>query len=69
MWELQKRLKSCHYAPWLVIGDFNEVLWDFKHFCSRKRPARQMLDFREVLSYCDLHDVGYTGVPWTFDNK
>jgi endonuclease/exonuclease/phosphatase family metal-dependent hydrolase len=69
MWELRKRLKSCHYAPWLVIGDFNEVLWDFKHFCSRKRPARQMLDFREVLSYCDLHDVGYTGVPWTFDNK
>ena len=27
-----------------------------------------MLDFREVLSHCDLHDLGYLGAPWTFDN-
>ena len=28
-----------------------------------------MLDFREVLSHCDLHDLGFFGTPWTFDNK
>jgi hypothetical protein len=28
-----------------------------------------MLDFREVLSYCDLHDLGFSGLPWTYDNK
>jgi hypothetical protein len=28
-----------------------------------------MLDFREVLSYCDLHDTGFIGTPWTSDNK
>jgi hypothetical protein len=28
-----------------------------------------MLDFREVLSYCDLHDIGFFGLPWTYDNK
>jgi hypothetical protein len=28
-----------------------------------------MLDFREVLSLCDLHDQGFIGAPWTFDNK
>jgi hypothetical protein len=69
MLELLRRLKLCYYAMWLVIGDFNEVLWDFEHLSSHRRPARYMLDFREVLSYCDLHDVGYMGVPWTFDNK
>jgi endonuclease/exonuclease/phosphatase (EEP) superfamily protein YafD len=41
-------------APWLVIGDFNEVMWSFEHFSSTRRRERQMLDFREVLSYCDL---------------
>jgi hypothetical protein len=28
-----------------------------------------MRDFRVVLSHCDLHDVGFIGLPWTFDNK
>nr|XP_051205578.1 uncharacterized protein LOC127319648 [Lolium perenne] len=28
-----------------------------------------MQDFREVLSFCDVHDIGFSGVPWTFDNK
>jgi hypothetical protein len=28
-----------------------------------------MYDFRQVLSYCDLHDLGFSGAPWTFDNK
>jgi hypothetical protein len=34
-----------------------------------KRPPKQMLDFREVLSFCDLHDLGFSGLPWTYDNK
>jgi hypothetical protein len=28
-----------------------------------------MLNFREVLSHCDLHDLGFTRLPWTYDNK
>jgi hypothetical protein len=35
----------------------------------RRRNEKQMVDFREVLSYCDLYDLGYSGSPWTFDNK
>jgi hypothetical protein len=69
MWKLLERLKPCSSTPWLVIGDFNEVMWNFEHFSSRRRPARQMQDFQEVLPHCDLHDLGYTWLPWTFDNK
>jgi hypothetical protein len=28
-----------------------------------------MIYFCEVLSYCDLHDIGFFGLPWTYDNK
>jgi hypothetical protein len=28
-----------------------------------------MAEFRNTLSFCDLHDLGYKGTPWTFDNK
>lgn len=24
--------------------------------------------FREVLGFCDIHDIGFSGLPWTYDN-
>jgi hypothetical protein len=65
MWELMRQIKPCQYASWLMLGDFNEVMWSFEHFLSRRRLPKQMMDFREVLSYCDLHDLGFSGLPWT----
>jgi hypothetical protein len=47
----------------MMIGDFNEVMWLFEHFSSRRRPPKQMVDFREVLSFCDLHDLGSARLP------
>jgi hypothetical protein len=52
-----------------MIGDFNEAMWSFEHVSNHRRPKKQMVDFREVLSYCDLHDIGFSGLPWTFDKK
>jgi hypothetical protein len=28
-----------------------------------------MRDFREILSFCEVHDLGFSGMPWTYDNK
>jgi hypothetical protein len=52
-----------------MMGDFNEAMWQEEHFSRLARPESLMRDFREVLSHCDLHDVGFIGLPWTFDNK
>lgn len=69
MWELLCRIKNRSLAPWLMVGDFNETMWSFEQFSSKRRPERQMLDFREVLSHCDVYDLGFVGTPWTYDNK
>jgi hypothetical protein len=69
MWQLLKRIKPHYKAPLLMIGNFNQVLWSFEHFSSRRQLDRQMFDFREVLSHSDLHDIGFTGFPWTYDNQ
>jgi hypothetical protein len=63
MWEVLRRLKPMSAAPWLLIGDFNEVLWSFEQYSARKRPERQMAHFREVLAQCDVFDIGFFGVP------
>jgi hypothetical protein len=69
MWELLQRIKDRVPDPWIVMGDFNEVMWQFEHFANTRRGERQMEDFREVLEICDLHDIGFSGLPWTFDNR
>jgi exonuclease III len=68
-WDLLKSLKPMLDIPWLMVGDFNEAMWQEEHFSVRKRGEKQMRDFRETLSFCDLHDLGFVGKPWTFDNK
>jgi hypothetical protein len=69
MWSLIRRLKPNSTDPWLMIGDFNETMWQNEHFSATRRAERQMSNFRRVLSFCNLHDLGYRGPPWTFDNK
>ncbi|KAJ1283990.1 hypothetical protein BS78_03G170200 [Paspalum vaginatum] len=69
MWDRLRGLNDRWDGPWLMMGDFNEVMWSFEHFSETPRPERQMLDFREVLSHCDLHDLGFSGLPWTYNNN
>jgi exonuclease III len=68
-WNLLKDLKHMQKAPWLMLGDFNEALWPHEHFSKRKRNEKQMMQFRNTLSYCNLYDLGFQGLPWTYDNK
>jgi hypothetical protein len=69
MWSLLRRIKPLLPGPWVMLGDFNECMWQEEHWSRRRRSERQMSDFRETLSFCDLHDLGYKGRPWTYDNK
>lgn len=63
MWTLMRRIKSNAGEPWLMIGDFNEAMWQSEHMSQKKRSENQMREFREVLSDCDLHDIGFRVCP------
>jgi hypothetical protein len=69
MWNLLTRIKPLLPGPWCMLGDFNECLWQEEHFSAHRRSEKQMADFREALSQCDLYDLGFVGKPWTFDNQ
>jgi hypothetical protein len=45
MWELPRRIQPAQNAPWVMLGDFNEVLWQFEHLSKHKRPEQRMVDF------------------------
>jgi hypothetical protein len=68
MWETLHRLQGISNLSWLVMGDFNEIMWGYEHFSNSPRPARQMEEFRDALTFCDLHDTSFCGLPYMWDN-
>lgn len=68
-WDLLKLLKSRSNLPWLCVGDFNEVLHANEQFGGQGRSERQMDGFRDAVDFCGLSDLGYIGLPYTWDNR
>ena len=69
MWTLLRRIKDTSNLPWLMMGDFNETMWQSEHFSSTRRSEKNMENFRKVLSDCNLFDMGYREPGWTYNNK
>ena len=66
---LMRFLKADCDLPWLNIGDFNEVLRREEQMGPNERDMAQINLFREVVDACQLCDLGYIGLDWTFECK
>ena len=67
-WNLLRWLKAQSDAPLLCEGDFNEILDNVEYFGAHDRPEWQMEGFRQCMDDCELNDLGFQGVPFTWDN-
>ena len=52
--------------PWLVIGDFNELTSLSEKEGGGGRPRQQMNNFIEAINFCDLRDIGFVGLKFTW---
>ncbi|KAL0361704.1 UNVERIFIED_CONTAM: hypothetical protein Sradi_3854900 [Sesamum radiatum] len=52
--------------PWLSVGDFNELLHHHEKQGGNPRAQRQIEDFRQCPSDCELHDMGFLVEPFTW---
>jgi exonuclease III len=68
-WALLKHLSHLNTSPWLCMGDFNEILDNSERIGNGVRPGWQIRDFREAVVYSELHDLGFSGLPFTWRNK
>jgi len=69
MWTQLAALKASSTLPWVLLGDFNEALWQYEHFSATLRAESQMAAFRDCLQLCELKDLGFSGLPFTYDNR
>jgi hypothetical protein len=59
MWDKLRQLKTISNLSWLVLGDFNEAIWQEEHLSCTPRPVNQVDAFCEVLYECNLTDLAF----------
>lgn len=61
-WNLIKALKPNENTPWIIMSDFNEVLFSSEKFSGRTRSEKPMQELREALANYNLIDLGHNGI-------
>lgn len=65
-WNLLRRLSSSSSLPWVVIGDFNDLLNLSDKRGSVEHPNWLFWGFREAGADCNLIGLPLTGYPFTW---
>ncbi|KAL9689163.1 hypothetical protein QQ045_033596 [Rhodiola kirilowii] len=68
-WNLLRRLRRDSDMPWVVLGDFNEIMFSWEMKSKNTRPHWQMRNLRDCLEECGLVDLGFQGEVFTYSNR
>ena len=68
LWSNLSKVAQLHKLPWLLLGDFNEVLCGEDKFGGRKVNLNRALEFKDCLDDCNLLDLGFSGPKYTWSN-
>ncbi|KAH1096965.1 hypothetical protein J1N35_013886 [Gossypium stocksii] len=66
-WRLLRSLAIMEDIPWLVSGDFNEIMYGFEKKRGQPRDKGRIELFRSTLKDCQLSDIGYSGSWFTWE--
>ncbi|TXG51391.1 hypothetical protein EZV62_023915 [Acer yangbiense] len=67
-WALLRRLKDINNLPWVCGSDFNERLSMNDKVGGSNSSVSSMIQFRQVVDYCNLTDLGFFGPSLTWNN-
>nr|XP_023904043.1 uncharacterized protein LOC112015830 [Quercus suber] len=65
LWSNLIKVAQLHNLPWLVLGDFNEVLCGEDKYGGRQVNINRALEFKDYLDVCNLLDLGFSGPKFT----
>jgi hypothetical protein len=68
-WELLEYLRREYDLLWLCAGDFNEILNASEKIGGGDREEWKMDGFRDAVEYSRFTDLGFSGLPYTWNNK
>jgi hypothetical protein len=65
-WDALRTLHGQLNLPWLALGDFNEIMFNYEKEGGRPRSQQAMQAFHDALKDCELEDMGYVGYLFTW---
>lgn len=68
-WLLLRQLAESDDVPWVVGGDFNEILIPEDKTGGLQRRVGAMTEFCSCLDVCDLHDIRWSSYRFTWSNQ
>jgi exonuclease III len=68
-WRAMRVLNAQTKRPWLMCGDFNEILLQCEKEGGEARPQASMDKFKQALEDCELADLGFIGDAFTWRNN
>ncbi|XP_035544686.1 uncharacterized protein LOC118348044 [Juglans regia] len=68
-WDLIRSLKMPRDKRWLLMGDFNKVFSSHEKSGGKDNTDKHMQDFRAVVDECELLDLGFQDISFTWCNK
>ena len=69
LWDNLKIVAQLHNLPWLLLGDFNEVLSGEDKFGGNRVKLNRALQFKECLDDCNMVDLGFARPKYKWTNR
>uniref|UniRef100_A0A803NSJ4 Reverse transcriptase n=1 Tax=Cannabis sativa TaxID=3483 RepID=A0A803NSJ4_CANSA len=67
-WKLLTRIGRMYSGPWVIGGDFNEILRRKEKMGGQPKPGHLITNFRKALDGSNLKEVDYEGSCYTWCN-
>lgn len=68
LWEYLLQLGNLVDIPWLMLGDFNQILHPSEKKGGSLVSSSRMAAFMEVVTQCAMIDLGFSGLCFTWTN-
>ncbi|KAK9990872.1 hypothetical protein SO802_025857 [Lithocarpus litseifolius] len=62
------QVAQLHNLPWLMMGDFNEILSGEDKLGGRQINLNRALEFKDCIDACNFLDLGVSGPKYTWSN-
>ena len=69
LWDNLKTVADANVLPWVILGDFNDVIHGREKLGGNQVNLRRALDFKRCMDYCNMIDLGFVGPRFTWTNK
>lgn len=68
-WDMIRSLGSVPTLPWILTGDFNDVLYESEKQGGNVCDLTSITRFKDAIESCGLKDLGFSGYKFTWSNR